>query len=281
MGFSPIPGEGGGIQLPTLPVPIVGSGGSGGVSAGAVNSALGSVITYIGSVLGFANSFAAGLVNALLAAVKAIGAQVAALFQYIAQTWLGDILRSMWGVIKTIWAAVQKELSYLIKLFRQYETLVRYWEQRILGPIINIIQALRKTLVIFRVFHLKFATQLDNYLSGIEGRLTNIFLWYQRELNSIINALNFIVDPFGLLSEALFIRSAVRSIGAVWAGVMGYPQSGSTAGLNSDSAASTAFYSAGATKTYMHGLAAGGTNPDDAAIIDAQRVGFAELGYRD
>ena len=29
----------------------------------------------------------------------------------------------------------------------------------------------------------------------------------------------------------------------------------------------------------MNGLAAGGTNPDDQAIIEAQKQGYAELGY--
>lgn len=280
MGLSPTPGEGGGggFPLPPLPPPVMGGGG--GVSAPAVNSALGSVISYIGSVLGYSNSFASGLASSLAKAVKAIAGEILALWHQLQQTWLGQILKSVWHTVKTIWDAVQNEITHLIKLFRWYEQLVRYWEQRIFGPVLNIIQALRKTLVLFKVFHIKLAARLDNYLSGIEGRLANILLFYQRQLNQIIDWLNLIVDPFGLISEGMFIGSAVRSIGAVWASVMGYPKTGSTTALNKASATSTNFYTKASTVTYMKGLAAGGTNPDDQAIIESQRQGFAELGYK-
>lgn len=265
----------GGVPLP----PIIGVGGGGGSST-CVDAGLGQVLGYVGSVLGYANSFASGLFNALKSAITAIVNQISAFLQHIAQTWLGQILKSMWTTVKQIFQAVQKEITSIVKLLQYYERLVKYWEQKILGPIINLIQALRKTLVIFRIFHLKFAVQLDNYLSGIEGRLTNIFLWYQKQLNYIIDALDFIVDPFGLISEGLFIGSAIRSIGAVWAAVMGYPQSGITPAQSTAAAARTQFYTAQSQQAYMKGLAAGGTNPDDAAIIAAQRQGYAELGYK-
>jgi hypothetical protein len=280
MGGFETPGGGGAPGLPTLPTPPIVGGGGCGASTSSVQTTLGSAVVYTGATLGYANSFASGLFNALKAALSAIVNQVAAFLHYIAQTWLGQILKSMWATLKQIFAALQKEITSIVKLLQQYEKLVRYYEQKILGPIINLLQALRKTLVIFRLFHLKFATQLDNYLSGIEGRLTNIFLWYQKELNYIIDALDFIVDPFGLISEALFVQSAARSIGAIWAGVMGYPQSGITTAQSTAAAARTQFYTSKSQQTYMKGLAAGGTNPDDAAIIAAQRQSFAELGYK-
>lgn len=280
MGFSPIPGEGGGGGgLPTLPTPPIVGGGGCGASTSSVQTALGGVLLYTGAVLGYANSFASGLFNALKSALSTIVNQISAFLHYIAQTWLGQILKSMWATLKQIFQAVQKEITTIVKLLQYYEKLVKYWQQKILGPVINLIQALRKTLVIFRIFHLKFAVQLDNYLSGIEGRLTNIFLWYQKELNYIIDALDFIVDPFGLISEGLFIGSAIRSIGAVWAGVMGYPQSGSTTALNTASATASNFYTAKSQQAYMKGLAAGGTNPDDQAIVDAQRQAFTGMGF--
>lgn len=264
----------GGVPLP----PIIGGGGGGGSST-CVDAGLGQVLGYVGTVLAYADNFASGLFNALKSALSTIFNQISAMLHYIAQTWLGQILKSMWATLKQIFQAVQKEITSIVKLLQYYEKLVRYYQQKILGPVINLIQALRKTLVLFRIFHLKFAVQLDNYLTGIEGRLTNIFLWYQKELNYIIDALDFIVDPFGLISEGLMVQSAMRSIGAIWAGVMGYPQSGITPAQSTAAAARTQFYTAKSQQAYMKGLAAGGTNPDDQAIVDAQKQGFAELGY--
>lgn len=280
MGLSPTPGEGGGggFPLPTLPPPVIGGGG--GSSGGSVSGALGQVVGYVASVLGYADNYASSLLSGLEKALKQIFSSIVGLLHHLAETWLGQIVGSIWRTLKSVFLAVQKELAASMKVIQQYEKLVRYWEQRILGPIVNVIQALRKTLVLFRIFHLKFATQLDNYLAGIEGRLANIFLFYQRELNYIIDALNLIVDPFGLFSEAMFIGSAIRSIGAVWAAVMGYPQSGITPAQSTAAAARTKFYTAKSQQDYMKGLAAGGTNPDDAAIIAAQRQSFAELGYQ-
>jgi hypothetical protein len=280
MGLLPIPGEGSsGTPIPLPPFPLPPSGGSGS-PGGSVTGALGSIISWVGSALGWTQGYANALLGGLENALKQIFAQIVSLFQYLAQTWLGQIIKSIWNKLAQIFAAVSKELKLILKEFQEYEKLVRYWENKILGPILNVIQALRKTLVIFKLFHLKFASQLDNYLSGIEGRLVNIFLFYQRELNYIIDAIDLIVDPFGLISEGLFIQSAVRSIGAVWAGVMGYPSSGITPAQTAAAQARTQFYTATSQKDYMKGLAAGGTNPDDQAIIDAQTQGYAELGYK-
>lgn len=278
-GFGGETGGGGGIQVPPLPPPVI-TGGGGGASAGAVNSALGSIVGYIGAVLGYGQAYSNALLGGLASALKTIFGYVVSFFQAIARSWLGDIIRGIWEKLKQIFEAVQGEIKRVMAILQAYEKLVRYWEQRILGPVLNVIQALRKTLVLFRIFHLKFATELDNYLVGIEGRLTNIFLFYQRELNKVISYLDLIVDPFGLISEGMFIGSAIRSIGAVWAGVMGYPQSGITAGQSSAAAARSQFYTAQDQQSYMHGLAAGGTNPDDLAIVEAQRQGYAQMGYQ-
>jgi hypothetical protein len=279
MGFTPVPGEGGGGGFPLPPLPLPPSGGGGGSSGGSVAGVLCSIISYVGSALGWGQSYANALLSGLASALKQIFAQIVSVFQYLAQTWLGQIVKSIWNTLKTIFAAVAKELKAIMALFQQYEKLVRYWEQKILGPILNVIQALRKTLVIFKLFHIKQAAALDNYLSGIEGRLANIFLFYQRQLNSIINAIDLIVDPFGLISEGMFIGSAIRSIGAVWAGVMGYPQSGITSAQTAQAKARTQFYTAKSQQDYMKGLAAGGMNPDDQAIVEAQKQGYAQLGY--
>jgi len=255
-------------------------GGGGGASTGSVTSALQSVISYAAAWGHYGQAFMGGVFHAIGAALGQIVGQVVALFQYLAQTWLGQIIKGIWDKLKAIFAAVQGEIKRIMTLLQQYEKMVRYWQQKILGPILNIIQAMRKTLVIFRIFHVKQAVALDNYLSGIEGRLANTFLYYQRALNLLIDDLNFIIDPWGLVSEGLFIRSAVRSIGAVWAGVMGYPSAGITAAQTSAAQVRTQFYTAHSQAAYMHGLAAGGANPDDAAIIAAQKQGYAQLGYK-
>jgi hypothetical protein len=269
---------GGGIQLPPLPPPVVTGGGSG-TSASSVTSALGSIVRYIGSVLSYGQGYSNALLGGLESALKTIFSDVVSWFQAMAKSWLGQIIRSIYDKLKTIFQAVQKEIHKVLAIFQAYEKLVRYWEQRILGPVVNVVQALRKTLVIFKLFHLKFASQLDNYLSGIEGRLTNIFLFYQKELNKIIDYLDLIVDPFGLINEAMFIGSAVRSIGAVWAGVMGYPSTSISASQTAAVSTPTGFYSSHSQITYAKQLAAGGVPAEDQAINDSLREGYSQMGY--
>lgn len=279
MGLTPIPGEGGGGGFPLPPLPLPPSGGGGGSSSGSVAGALGSIISYVGSILGYGQSYANALLSGLASALKQIFAQIVSAFQYLAQTWLGQIVKSIWNTLKTIFAAVAKELKYIMQLFQQYEKLVRYWQQKILGPILNVIQALRKTLVLFKLFHIKQAAALDNYLSGIEGRLANIFLFYQRELNSIINAIDLIVDPFGLISEGMLIDSTVRSIGGILTGIFGGNVATLSASDNADAAKRTNMFTAASQKDYMKEIGAGGTDPDDDAIIEAQQAWYAGMGY--
>jgi hypothetical protein len=273
------PSSGGGLGGPIITPPPVVLGGGGSASGPSVGAALGQVIAYVTGSRLWGQAYADALLGGLRSALKSIFQQTLAWLDWLRRNWLGQIVKGIYDKLKAIFTAVQTEIRRVMAIIQAYERLVRYWEQRILAPILNVIQALRRTLVIFRIFHLRFATRLDQYLAGVEGRLSRIFLFYQKELNKIIDALDLIVDPFGLFNEAMYLKSALRSLGDLWAAIMGFPSATLTAAQDAAAVTRAGFYDAKSQKQYAKELAAGGVPPEDQAIIENDRLGYAKMGY--
>lgn len=268
-----------GIELPQLPPPVYPSPSSDGGST-QINLSIGAAVQYAAAQSAWVQSWTKALFGGLTSALKNIFARVMALWQWVQRTWLGHIVNGIYQKLKRIFLAVQGELKRVMAIIQAYEKLVRYYEQRILMPILNVIQALRRTLVIFRIFHFRFATRLDQYLAGVEGRLARMFLFYQKELNKIIDALDLIVDPFGLFNEAMYVKSAIRSLGDLWSAIMAFPSATLSAAQDAAAVTRAGFYTSKAQHAYMKELAAGGPTPEDQAIVEAQKQSYAELGYK-
>lgn len=83
-------------------------------------------------------------------------------------------------------------------------------------PILNFIQHLRQALVILRLMHVKFATQLDQRLANIEDQIYTRFMNVLREFNVVSDYINYILDPFGLFDSNLYLQTALRSIGGLF-----------------------------------------------------------------
>lgn len=93
-----------------------------------------------------------------------------------------------------------------------------------LRRIINLIQRIRQVLVVFKLFHLKWATKLDNWLSHIEGNLIRHELEILAKTNEIIGWINFIADPTRLLRISPLAQSLYRYLRGL-RGVLGIPES--------------------------------------------------------
>ena len=268
-------GIGGGGGLP--PITVEPPGGSG---AGAgISGALASIINYIGGLDTWQTNRVNALFGGLGQALGNIFGSIIDWLKHLKDTWLGHLIGSIWDRVKKIYKSIAGAIKKIICIIQAYEDLVQQYEDKILKPIINLIQRVRRVLLIFRIFHFKFAERLDNYLAIQEAKLARIFLFQRRWLNYVIDGLNLIVDPFGLFNEGMYVKSALRSIGdlfgALW-GAQNHPLGSSDARAQAQMAASL---DRPQIREYAASVLATGLPPTDLATIDQIAAAFAGHGY--
>lgn len=152
---------------------------------------------------------------------------------------LGEVFKSMKTLLDRIWKSVI--VAALKKLYALYQTiqkwakklkawldrwhaLTRKYQIAAMRRIINLIQRVRQILVIFRVFHLKFAQKLDGWLSAIESRLIHREANIIAKTNEIIGWVNFIADPTKLFRMSPLAQSIYRYLRGL-RGALGIPES--------------------------------------------------------
>lgn len=135
----------------------------------------------------------AGLILALLSTLwNSIVKGIVAALKEIEQL-LKDLVDD---VLKPLVDAVQQMRKWLIDLYQNW-----------IRPIILLIQRLRQILGILKLFHIGFATKLDNALADIQARITGPFLQLLGYVNGITNWINLIVTANYLLQKPIFLAS--------------------------------------------------------------------------
>ena len=115
------------------------------------------------------------------------------------------MLNRLWDLYKKILAFAQK----LKKWLDQLHALERQFQIQAFKQVINLMQRIRQILLVFRFFHLKFATKLDNWLGHLEGLMVLRHLQMVQKTNEIIQWLNLILDPVhGLTHLPIFLAAA-------------------------------------------------------------------------
>ena len=187
-------------------------------------------------------SFFDGLLGALAAIIDAIIRFLIALVNVLAQIlnflYQGELgifgfsnkgLDSIWRGFKNLMDQVFKvsvtaALKHLLSLYQKLAAWVaklKAWLDRLrriqqlyqvqaLKRFINLIQRIRQVLVVFRLLHLKFASKLDNWLAGIEGKLITRLADYSRKTNEIIAWLNVVADPLQAYRKGLLFGAYGR-----------------------------------------------------------------------
>src|SRR6267143_922412 len=185
-----------------------------------------------------------GLLGYLAAVIQAIidflNQLVGALVQvlnFLYTTSLGifgfskDGLTKIWTGLKNIMDQVFKvhvlaALHHLLSLYQKLQVWVRklkaflermrriqqLYHAQAFKRVINLIQRIRKILVLFRIFHLKFATKLDNWLAQIEGKLITREAELARKTNEVIAWLDVIGDPVQAYRKGLLFGSYGRML---------------------------------------------------------------------
>lgn len=265
--------------------------------AGQIDFGLGDIITSLGNIFdAFVSDFLAALANAMVYAyylLNYIWQVLLAVGNFLYNgllkllAWMESTGLWIWhNVLSKIVSWVQRLRAELHKIFapvldvlRKIKALQDWYYQNILKPVMQFIQRLRGVLLIFRLLHFRFAQQLDGYLAKQEGKLAQAFLVVTQQLNQLINWVNWLSDPFGLISSNVYLWTAARSINDLWAMLQGI-QSGSLTGAQTSGQAHDA--SIGTRTEVIADVRAGAgghLNADDTALLIQAAQDFASLGY--
>jgi hypothetical protein len=201
------------------------NGDGGGLDfSGIANALLGELGAAIGAIL----QFLSDLVGALARVFTVIFGQQQFLQGFIT-SGLTEVFKGLTQIVEQVFKAVVlnalRHLRDLIEKIQQWVKKLKAWLDKLrriqqqmhvkaFRDFINLIQRIRKVLVIFRIFHLKFATKLDNWLANLEGNLIRREVEYARKTNEIIAWINLIADPTGLFRPGALLGSITGTLGA-------------------------------------------------------------------
>lgn len=206
-----------------------GNGGGGFSFGDLLTGLLSQLFAVIAAIISFLNALVGVLVNAL----NFLYNGELGIFGF-SFAGIGDVWKIFMHLGARIWNTVFKAaLFHILDLVHRiqawakklkawldkFHALQRRYQILAFRRVINLIQRARKILLIFRVFHLKFATKLDNFLTGIEGRLIRRELDIARKTNEIIAWVNLIADPSTLFRQVPYLQSLGRSLRDLLAGV--------------------------------------------------------------
>jgi hypothetical protein len=212
------------------------------------------------------------------------------LFPDVNAAWggLGDVFSWVSGVFSKLWSIISNVVHWILhnlipdiidvlhtlrdKLKAWLAPIVNYIKfqkawldalyQNVIKPVLTFLQRLRGVLVLFRLFHMKWAEELDQYIAGIESRITQAFLRMRGDINMLANWINYIIDPTGIFQPYPFMLSAISSVNQLWALIMDAPswQLGAVDQQNAQTSSVSGYY--GNVITEIQGRAGGATAYD-------------------
>lgn len=162
----------------------------------------GSVLSAIGQVLAYVVNLVVTALQWLLSVLEAIGNFFLGIFRAVGRVfkWLYDtvfkgILTKLGNAVIAVHRWLEAHLGPVLKFL----TKVRAYFDKIfklyIRPILNLIDRIRKVLLILRLLHVKWAVALDTKLAQVEGDIARLFLEARGVLNNIIDVVNGLVDP--------------------------------------------------------------------------------------
>lgn len=193
---------------------------------GLFGSAVGAQLLNLGKIISVVVNGVLAIVGALQAALSTVIGGLVSTFQKLSQWIIAafDFLTKSWlpKLITAIQHIRAKIQAWLAPLIRQIQ-IIRQQQQIVFNlyikPILTLIQRARQALLLLRLFHLKFAAQLDQDLATVEGKITQVVVAQRAALNTVVGYINIILDPLGNLQWGPYIRTALQGIGALKAAV--------------------------------------------------------------
>jgi hypothetical protein len=173
--------------------------------------------------------------NVLAAVFQWTLAGLAKIGQFFRRFWTDYIRRGLRGLLD-LYKRIRDRLALIFGPIIRWLQKVRAWFDAHILPVLKkylqLIQRIRQFLVILRVFNVRWAKELDNYLARVQGKITLAIDVIRGTLNQIINTLALIVDPDLIIRRNMLGASLLAHLGALKR-IVGY---GSNRILTSDEA---------------------------------------------
>lgn len=181
-----------------------------------------SVLVYLFRLVVFVFQFlwtaVVAVANFILGGFKVLAHALSHLIKTAYQQVTGQTLTSHIGLLGRLKAWFDRIRKWVHLLHRAQQQYVL----RTLKNAINLIQRVRKILVIFRLFHLKFAQRLDNKLLQLEGRIIRKFMRIIQNQNRVLNIIELVLDPTLILRRDVMVRSVISALDDLLVGITGH-----------------------------------------------------------
>ncbi len=100
----------------------------------------------------------------------------------------------------------------VLRVLRRIRQIFDQFFKQFIAPVLNLLQTFRKILVIFRIFHLKFAEALDRKIRRLEARIITNTLVLRQRINQISTILTLILNPELLIRGRVLVGSVIAAL---------------------------------------------------------------------
>ena len=183
--------------------------GGGGDLGGIFDPLLSGLGAIIASIIAFLNALVAAIINVVNflyqgelgilgfadGGLTQVFKGLKGILDQVFKIWVTGALTKLWDLYRKLTAFVRKLKQWLDK-FRKLQQLQL---MRALRRYLNLIQRIRRILVVFKFLHIGIAKKLDAWLARLEGKLIGGVFKQLAKTNEIARWVNLIVDPRGLL----------------------------------------------------------------------------------
>lgn len=187
----------------------------------AVIGVIGSIIKFLTGLGGGMKSFVHDVTLSLKLSWGAMAGPILGAFDLV-KGWVIGLIKRIKKIIEILQEKIGKVLGPIIKYAKQVRIFWDHIFNQYVRPILNAIQHIRQTLAIFKVFHLKFATALDQRLAKLEGDIAGRFLIFKQKLNQVLSIMEFWADPEGFIKASAIWRGLTQSLEGLGALIRGF-----------------------------------------------------------
>ncbi len=204
-----------------------------------VGDPAGGILNTIGGIVGATIPIIGPIVDAILGSGNAlkqfahdVGLAVKLIWQALSQSLMAVILlvrdgvlgllRRLKDLIDDIRRKLGPILGAVIEHAKAIRDLIDNIFKRFIAPILQTIQHIRQVLTIFKVFHLKFAQVLDAKLAQVESDIATRFLKVKQTINQMLDWMELIADPSGILKTSAIWNGLAQSITALRGLILGF-----------------------------------------------------------
>jgi hypothetical protein len=128
---------------------------------------------------------------------------VAKFFGHFWSDFVKPAINGLFNLVAKIYSAIHRVLDPLMRWVQK----IRAWYDTHILPMllkqIQMIQRIRQFLSILRVFHVKWAQQLDDKLAGLQGKITDSIELVRGYLNLVISWIALITDQNSVIRRSV------------------------------------------------------------------------------